>query len=380
MKKIHCIHFFAFILLNASSTAVYTQDRYVFQEWARISNTGSWILYTGEFNDDEKLDIAGYHPESGEIWVGTNTGSKFDFGKKEWAKLSPGKNWTFLTGHFAGDSTLDFIGYQPETGKIKVGVNEGTRFAFSDWGTVSPTNGWVFLTGEFGGDTKLDLVGYHPASGKILTEINMGSGFTPGKTTMVKPLSNSIGWIFLTGDFAGDEKPDLIINQRAGKRDSSEIQVGVNTGDGFAFNKWARLSSFVNWTFRAGEFTGDSSKLDLVGYNSGEDIFWVGTNTGNEFTFANWFRVSPDLGKFNMTFFSTGEFSGDGRLDIAAFWGGAVYIGANRSTKFKFSRLAPVTPPKAWRILSGNFTGDLRPDLVVYFPGNGSIWMGKTKG
>lgn len=40
-------------------------------------------------------------------------------------------------------------------------------FAFTQYATVSPSAGWSFVAGQFAGDNKTDVVGYHPSNGSL---------------------------------------------------------------------------------------------------------------------------------------------------------------------------------------------------------------------
>lgn len=100
----------------------------------------------------------------------------------------------------------------------------------------------------------------------------------------------------------------------------------------FAFSRWHTVSPLSDWSFVAGDFTGDSL-ADIVGYYAdmieGRGFLRVGTNTGSGFTFSLWAEVRPSSG---------------------------------------------------WSFVAGDFAGDLRADIVGYHPSNGSLWVGTSTG
>ena len=47
------------------------------------------------------------------------------------------------------------------------------HFTFSRYATVSPSSGWSFVSGQFAGGGRSDVVGYHPSDGSVWVGTNV---------------------------------------------------------------------------------------------------------------------------------------------------------------------------------------------------------------
>ena len=60
------------LLLSAEEVlAQPVQQKFVFAKWATVSPPAGWTFLAGYFAGDNKLDVVGYHPSNGTLWVGT---------------------------------------------------------------------------------------------------------------------------------------------------------------------------------------------------------------------------------------------------------------------------------------------------------------------
>jgi len=96
-------------------------------------------------------------------------------------------------------------------------------FTFRRYATVQPASGWSFVAGQFAGDNKDDVVGYHPSNGSLWVGRNTGSAFSFTQYATVQPAS---GWSFVAGQFAGDNKDDVVGYHPS----NGSLWVGRNTG------------------------------------------------------------------------------------------------------------------------------------------------------
>lgn len=74
---------------------------------------------------------------------------------------------TFIGAELTGDLHADVAAYHPSDGSVYVGRNTGKKFEFRRYATVNPAWGWTFVAGDFTGDGRSDLVGYHPSNGSL---------------------------------------------------------------------------------------------------------------------------------------------------------------------------------------------------------------------
>ena len=112
----------------------------------------------GDFNGDDKADIAGFG-NNGAWFVGLSNGTdKFATGRA-WAHWSIGSAWNRLfVGDFNGDGKSDVAGFA-YNGSWFVGLGNGT-----DMFTTGPHNGrrrsaGLSFVADFNGDGKTDIAG-----------------------------------------------------------------------------------------------------------------------------------------------------------------------------------------------------------------------------
>ena len=151
----------------------------------------------------------------------------------------------------------------------------------------------------------------------------------------------------------------------------------ADPGDAIQFSQWGTVHPASGWSFVSGDFTGDG-QLDVMGYDSGNGSLWVGTNMGSSFSFTQWGTVAPASGWS----FVAGDFTGDGRVDVMGYnpVNGVLFVGTNTGSSFSFNQWGTVAPASGWSFVAGDFTGDGRLDVMGYYSGNGSLWVGTNSG
>jgi uncharacterized protein (DUF2141 family) len=167
--------------------------------------------------------------------------------------------------------------------------------------------------GDFNGDGKLDLAVANEASETVTILLGDGTGnFTAASSPPTGNSPNSVA----VGDFNGDGKLDLAVVN------TNSNTVSILLGDGAGNFTTASSPATGNFPFSAavGDFNGDG-KLDLAVANvcgsdpsctsHGTVTILLGDGTGS-FTTAS----SPATGTIPVSV-AVGDFSGDGRLDLA---------------------------------------------------------------
>ena len=222
---------------------------------------------------------------------------------------------------------------------------------------------------DVNGDGRMDLIDVynHNGTAEIRVRLSTPDGFkTENRTGTGQGLyREQFNWF--TGDFDGDGQTDL------GKvwADNGQVKADVhlNTGDGFTVQKWADAQGGFEYNQRwfAGDYTGDGKDDLLKLWNDGESISLdVHQAESGSFTQV---RKLTQTGKASpATDFFSGDFNGDGALDIMKVWndGGAYSIDAILGKTFAVESYA--VKQGAFNMLNkwliGDFNGDGKDDLV----------------
>jgi len=138
---------------------------------------------------------------------------------------------------------------------------------------------------------------------------------------------------FLTGDFDGDGRTDRLCNDNA----SRTARVSLATPTGFAAPVvW--LSQGASYPM-AGDFNGDG-RTDIAQFNSATGVFSVALSNGTGFgALTNWGMASAGGYSCVGAAGRTGDFNGDGRMDVACKPSvtAPVLVGLSNGTTFSFS-------------------------------------------
>jgi hypothetical protein len=182
-----------------------------------------------------------------------------------------------------------------------------------------------------------------------------------------------------SGDFNGDNKPDLAIGNVLNKN----VSVLLNKGDGTFNNAVNYETDFNPESVTTGDFNGDG-KLDLAvgnfygGFTSSGNIsILLGNGNGTFQTAVNYDASSPISLK-------AADLNADGKLDLAAAsWTAnkaSVLLGNGDGTFQAVTTYTAGSEPRG--IAIADFNGDNKPDLAVtsFVSSNVSILLGNGNG
>jgi hypothetical protein len=313
---------------NAAGTAVPT------------AQTGA-VIYTADVTGDCKSDII-HQNNDGDLQGWYSKGNMAaDSGLFNGASRLVGGGWTttniqrILTGDFNGDGKADIIG-QDSTGQLRAWPSTGDMSADSKLfpgaarivGTGFSTTAFPrLLTGDFNGDGRTDLLAQN-ASGQLKVwgstgNLNGGVLF-PGSGVVVGSGYTATAFPrILTGDFTGDGRTDII-----GQDSTGLLKAAASSGDLSADNKLFPgpvRTVGGGWTttniprILTGDFNGDG-RIDIIRQDStGLLRVWASTGnlSGDNLMFAGQSRIAG--GGWTQAAYPRivlGDFNGDGKQDI----------------------------------------------------------------
>jgi hypothetical protein len=361
------------------------------------AGVGVSSVAVGDFNGDGKLDLAvsnlgGYDPNVGPQYINGGVSVLLGNGDGTFQKAVNYKAGVqsvgVVVGDFNGDGTRDLAVANLETvfndfvGGVSVLLGNGD-------GTFRPVVdlalGRLAAIGvaDFNSDGIPDLVVNGEATlaaGPIPTTLLLGNGDGTFRAFQTDTLMNFpepliFGPAFTVGDFNGDGKPDVAVASGA------NISVFVNAGTTSPSPTFAEIAEFPagfnSSSVVVGDLNGDG-KPDLVANdsenNSGNVVVLLGNGDG---IFQR--GIVSDAGVPTDSL-ATGDFNGDGKLDVAAGNQGSISIllGKGDGT---FQAAVKFATPSA-RFAVGDFNNDGKSDLAIanYTNSSVSVLLGNGDG
>ncbi|MEV5283272.1 FG-GAP-like repeat-containing protein [Streptomyces sp. NPDC052811] len=246
---------------------------------------------------------------------------------------------------FNSDARPDIAAEWPDgslhlyTGDSGGRLASGPQMWDKSWGGTK-----LMTTGDFNGDGNADLVGEWP-DGTLHLYPGTGSGGLDGAN--VKQLFGGSTWAstqqIVAGDFNGDGKTDLVAIWGDGT-----LHLYSNNGNG-DLNSSTPLWSDNSWNgmklLAAGDYTGDSNADILAEWTDGTLHLYIGDGHGK-------LAAGPQMIGGNtwsgVTHLIPGDFSGDGKTDVAAVWGdGSLHLYAGDGTGH-LADSTPMWPDNTW--------------------------------
>ena len=316
--------------------------------------TNPFVIVTGDFNGDGKLDMAVANIDSSDVSILLGNGD---------GTFQPAKNIVIaggagpiITGDFNGDHKLDLAVGSETNATLLLGNGDGT-FRSPIQINVDASS---LLAADFNQDGKMDLL----AAGGLL--LGNGDG------TFQLPHGQGIDYAFEVADFNGDSKPDVL----------SRDGIFLGNGDG-TFQPPRPLPVFCKFPNSCGvfdvaaaaDFNGDH-KLDLAVTVATKCLFCDKPTFSVEVLFGNGdgtFQAPVDLGIADQIV-TVGDFNGDGKMDIAStpsiYQGSGlvhVLLGKGDGTFPSLFTVDSESGPDF--ILAADVNGDGLADLLLADPG-----------
>jgi FG-GAP-like repeat/FG-GAP repeat len=227
-------------------------------------------------------------------------------------------------GHLNRDGKLDLIVGNSDSSNVSVLLGNGDGSFQSAVNYALERHPAFLCLADLNGDQKLDIVLADDSASTVTVLLGNGDGtFRPA----ARYDAGSVGQYIVVADFNNDMKPDLLV--------SNDTGFSILLGNGEGTFQAPFTTSFQTDTpyIAVGDFNGDG-RLDVAGAKSGvnRDEGYSGNlsvllgNGDGTFLPANTQPVG-----FLSRFFLTGDFNGDGEIDLAvstkqSLYGGGVLI------------------------------------------------------
>jgi hypothetical protein len=327
-----------------------------------IIGNGPQSVVTGDFNGDGILDLAVTNSLSNSVTILLGNGDG-TFTAAQNSPATGNKPLGIVAGDFNGDGILDLAvaNSLSNTVTILLGNGDGTFSAAAD----SPNTGnspTYMAVGDFNGDGKLDLAVVNSTGIGSSMTILLGNGDGTFSATPNSPANGYDLGPVVVGDFNRDGNLDLAVEDEYG----GTLMILLGKGDG-TFNLFWSIPNpvFTNdQNLVTGDFNGDGN-LDLAVVNGGNNTVAILLGNGDGTFTAT--PNSPATGN-NPNSVAVGDFNGDGNLDLAVTNSGdntvSILLGNGDGT----FTAAPNTAPSATcpvSIAAGDWNGDGVPDLAV---------------
>jgi RHS repeat-associated protein len=313
----------------------------------------------GDFNADGKMDLLYATSPTIHVYFGTRDGTltetNFPNAAASWmSRYHEGGTsdnryivlTTIITGDFNGDGKTDIlldydeltttpIYFSNGDGTFKVTNNTIRDSQGNDISKLINLYGTAVYTGDFNGDGKTDLLLVNKTFTTNPILFSNGDGtFTISNNAFSSEL-NGLNSRVITGDFDGDGKTDIYVNQVNDyfyypTDDCGDGTMFFSRGDG----TWHLESRWTGSNYHElclprtqvipGDFNGDG-KTDLllrnndpyIGFNNTPILFSRGDGSFDVTRDATTIINDPEFNPYPLSFIITGDFHGKGKTDIA---------------------------------------------------------------
>jgi hypothetical protein len=244
--------------------------------------------------------------------------------------------------------------------------------------------------GDFDGNGKSDVLMYYAGNGDFWLGLSDGANLNFTNAGNQSGFGNLLdgGHAIFTGDFTGDGKTDVAFYYPG----DSRWWLGTSTGTALTWTSLGTTPNFGNLLdgkhrVQVGDYDGNG-KADFCVYASGDGSFQLGLSNGSSLT---WKSAGMTSGFGNLLdgshAFFDGDFDGDGKEDVLFFYNGdkSLWLGRSDGNTLTWTKVGDESGfgnliDRDHRMLAGDFNGDTKTDLAFYFAGDEHWWLGISNG
>jgi hypothetical protein len=355
------------VTANGSSVFVFLGNgNGTFQNPFTNSVTNATALAIGDFNHDGTNDIAvvGNNTNTVTILLGRGNGT---FTNKAIYDVGA-QAQSVAVGDFNGNGTNDLVVAAGTNVTVLLGNGDGTfqtptRYDYAKLDAV---------LGDFNGDGKPDL-----AVCSLNNTTSIGVMLGNGDGTFQSAPHYAVGpnpRFLALGDLNGDNKPELVVANSG----TNNISVLLNNGNGMFQPKTNYVTGAAPASVAIADFRGvGTNDVAVANQNSNAVSFLRGNGNGTLQPVTTAGSV-----QFGSSYVLAGDFNGDHTNDLAVLGllGISLFPGNGDGT-FK-SAVATSGPAELDQLVSGDFNGDGRTDLVYdnYGSNTVSVMLGNGNG
>jgi hypothetical protein len=264
------------------------QSSYLGAEWSRQSALGRdpvlvlgdfapWAAVVKDYNQDRTTDIVWHQGSTGitQVWFmsGVTMSSQAQVDPRYLVPDSSG--WRFAgTGDFNGDGKTDILWHNGGTGATQAwfmdGVTMASQAQVDPRYLVPDSSGWLFAgTGDFNYDGQTDILWHNGGTGATVAWYMDGITMTSQAQVDPRyPVPDSSGWRFAgTGDFNHDGKVDILWHNGGTGATQAWFMDGVTMTSQAQVDPRYPVPDSSGWLFdMTGDFNGDG-KVDILWHN-----------------------------------------------------------------------------------------------------------------
>jgi hypothetical protein len=271
----------------------------------------------GDFNADGRDDVIQTFARWGSIPTCYSTSAGWSCANHsatiyDWDKAEQ----KFLVADVDGNGRSDVLQVYRGWGSIPTCKSTGFGYSCSNPGAAIYDSGSTeqqFLTGDVDGDGRDDVLQTYRQWGSIPTCKSTGSGWSCSNPVATIHDSGSAEQRFLSGDFNGDGRTDVVQTYRGW----GSIPLCLSSGSGWSCSNPAATihnSGSREQRFLVGDFNGDG-RDDVAQVYRGWGSIPVCLSTGSGWSCGNWPAAIHNSASDEQSFF-VADMNGDGRSDI----------------------------------------------------------------
>ncbi|MGE0488607.1 MAG: FG-GAP repeat domain-containing protein [Vulcanimicrobiota bacterium] len=331
--------------------------------------TGALAIKVADLNGDTNLDLvtANFSSHNASVVLGLGNGS-----------FLPAVNYSLGSGPVDilaidtnGDQKLDLVSANSNDDNLSIllGVGDGTFVAGS--GLAAGDSPWFLGSADFNHDQRADLVAVNGLDNTISVYLTLGStGFAMPQTYPVGETPYSVS----VNDLNGDGQPDLLVTNAV----DSDFSILLGRSGGAFDPQYRVASAFLPNYAEFADVNGDS-RLDIVSAQIEGSSVFVALGQGDG-TFQ--MPGTPQMVGVQPRALRTADLDNDGNLDLmtANLTSGDVSIARGLADGTFLPAQSVDVPGSPFALAVEDLNEDRRPDLVVAGGGLAALLLGNGDG